>query len=142
MQLSDFDYDLPDALIAQTPLAERVASRMLLVDPRLQEVSDRQFSDLTDLVEAGDLLVFNDTRVIPARLFGRKSTGGKVEVMVERVLDDNRLLAHLRASKAPKPGAELILENEIECRTGAGRVAGVARTLRSYAIATLYPAQR
>jgi len=115
MRLSDFDYDLPDALIAQAPLAERVASRMLLVDPRLQEVSDRQFSDLTDLVEPGDLLVFNDTRVIPARLFGRKSTGGKVEVMVERVLDDNRLLAHLRASKAPKVGAELILENEIEC---------------------------
>jgi S-adenosylmethionine:tRNA ribosyltransferase-isomerase len=116
MQLSDFDYHLPEALIAQAPLAERVASRMLLVDPRRQEISDRQFADFIDLVEPGDLLVFNDTRVIPARLFGRKSTGGKVEVMVERVLDDNRLLAHLRASKAPKAGAELILENEIECR--------------------------
>ncbi|MCP4335890.1 MAG: tRNA preQ1(34) S-adenosylmethionine ribosyltransferase-isomerase QueA [Gammaproteobacteria bacterium] len=116
MQLSDFDYDLPEALIAQAPLAERVASRMLLVDPRQLDISDRQFTDLTDLIDPADLLVFNDTRVIPARLFGRKSTGGKVEVMVERVLDDNRLLAHLRASKAPKTGAELILENEIECR--------------------------
>jgi len=116
MLLSDFDYDLPEALIAQAPLAERVASRMLLLDPRQQELSDRQFSDFIDLIDPADLLVFNDTRVIPARLFGRKSTGGKVEVMVERVLDDKRLLAHLRASKAPKAGAELILENEIECR--------------------------
>ncbi len=116
MLLSDFDYDLPEALIAQAPLAEREASRMLLVDPRQQDICDLQFTDLTDLVDPGDLLVFNDTRVIPARLFGRKSTGGKVEVMVERVLDDNRLLAHLRASKAPKTGAELILENKIVCR--------------------------
>ena len=116
MLLSDFDYDLPEALIAQAPLAERVASRMLLLDPRQQELSDRRFTDFTDLVDSGDLLVFNDTRVIPARLFGRKSTGGKVEVMVERVLDDKRLLAHIRSSKAPKTGAELILENEIECR--------------------------
>ena len=116
MLLSDFDYDLPEALIAQAPLAERVASRMLLLDPRLGEFGDRQFADLVDLVDPGDLLVFNDTRVIPARLFGRKSSGGKVEVMVERVLDDNRLLAHLRSSKAPKEGAELILEDAIECR--------------------------
>jgi S-adenosylmethionine:tRNA ribosyltransferase-isomerase len=116
MLLSDFDYDLPEALIAQAPLAERVASRMLLLDPWQQELSDRRFTDFTDLVDSGDLLVFNDTRVIPARLFGRKSTGGKVEVMVERVLDDKRLLAHIRSSKAPKTGAELILENEIECR--------------------------
>jgi len=116
MLLSDFDYDLPAALIAQEPLPERVASRMLLVDPRQQDFGDRQFTGLIDLVDPADLLVFNDTRVIPARLFGRKSTGGKVEVMVERVLDDKRLLAHLRASKAPKTGAVLILENEIECR--------------------------
>jgi S-adenosylmethionine:tRNA ribosyltransferase-isomerase len=116
MPLSDFDYHLPEALIAQAPLAERVASRMLLVDPRRQDFVDRRFTDLAGLVGPADLLVFNDTRVIPARLFGRKSTGGKVEVMVERVLDDKRLLAHLRASKAPKTGAELVLENEIECR--------------------------
>ena len=116
MLLSDFDYDLPEALIAQAPLAERAASRMLLVDPQRQDCSDRQFTDLVAILEPGDLLVFNDTRVIPARLFGRKSTGGKVEVMVERIIDNRLLLAHLRASKAPKAGSRLILENEIECR--------------------------
>ena len=116
MLLSDFDYDLPEALIAQAPLAERVP-RACCWSTRGSRISAIGSSPISvDLVDPGDLLVFNDTRVIPARLFGRKSTGGKVEVMVERVLDDNRLLAHLRASKAPKAGAELILENEIECR--------------------------
>ncbi len=115
MQLSDFDYQLPEQLIAQAPLAERSASRLLLVDPKGDQLLDKRFTDLVDLVESGDLLVFNDTRVIPARLFGRKQSGGKVEVMVERIVDDETLLAHIRASKAPKPGAGLILENEIEC---------------------------
>ena len=115
MQLSDFDFDLPDTLIAQAPLAERSASRLLLVDPPRQDISDRAFADLGEFLQAGDLLVFNDTRVIPARLFGRKSSGGKVEVMVERVLDDGRLLAHVRASKSPKPGSALILEDAIDC---------------------------
>ena len=115
MQLSDFDYQLPEQLIAQAPLAERSASRLLLVDPKGDQLLDKRFIDLADLVESGDLLVFNDTRVIPARLFGRKQSGGKVEVMVERIVDDETLLAHIRASKAPKPGAGLILENEIEC---------------------------
>ena len=116
MQLSDFDYQLPDELIAQQPLPERSASRLLLVDPRRQRFGDRQFRAIVDLVEAGDLLVFNDTRVIPARLFGRKHSGGQVEVMVERVLDDHSLLAQVRASKSPKAGTELLLEDEIECR--------------------------
>ncbi|MDH3389640.1 MAG: S-adenosylmethionine:tRNA ribosyltransferase-isomerase, partial [Gammaproteobacteria bacterium] len=115
MQLSDFDYQLPEELIAQAPLRERRASRMLLVDPSNEHYYDRQFADIVDLVDAGDLLVFNDTLVIPARLYGKKSSGGGIEVMVERVLDDNRLLAHIRASKAPKPGAELVLEGAIEC---------------------------
>jgi len=115
MQLSDFDYQLPAQLIAQAPLVERSASRLLLVDPQADRHMDKRFTDLVDLIEGGDLLVFNDTRVIPARMFGRKQSGGKVEVMVERVLDDETLLAHIRASKAPKPGARLILENEIEC---------------------------
>lgn len=115
MQLSDFDYYLPEQLIAQVPLAERSASRMLLVDPRVGQYTDKQFTDLPGLLDSGDLLVFNDTRVIPARLFGHKQSGGKVEVMVERVLDDETLLAHIRASKAPKPGTRLILEHEIEC---------------------------
>ncbi len=115
MQLSDFDYQLPAQLIAQVPLAKRSASRLLLVDPRRDRHMDKRFTDLADLIEDGDLLVFNDTRVIPARLFGRKQSGGKVEVMVERVLDDQTLLAHIRASKAPKPGTRLILENEVKC---------------------------
>jgi S-adenosylmethionine:tRNA ribosyltransferase-isomerase len=115
MQLSDFDFDLPERLIAQTPLAERSASRLLVVDPIQQALSDREFVDLADFLRAGDLLVFNDTRVIPARLHGRKASGGKVEVMVERVLDDHQLLAHVRASKAPKPGGVLLLEDAIEC---------------------------
>ncbi|MDH3219699.1 MAG: tRNA preQ1(34) S-adenosylmethionine ribosyltransferase-isomerase QueA [Gammaproteobacteria bacterium] len=122
MQLSDFDYQLPEELIAQAPLPERRASRMLLLDPRNEHYSDRQFADIVDLVDAGDLLVFNDTLVIPARLYGKKASGGGVEVMVERVLDDATLLAHIRASKSPKPGTELLLEGAIECvmqrRTG------------------------
>lgn len=115
MQLSDFDYCLPEELIAQQPLLERAASRLLLVDPCSAEYADRRFTDIVDLVDAGDLLVFNNTRVIPARLYGQKHSGGKVEVMVERVLDAHRLLAHLRASKAPRPGTALRLEGEIEC---------------------------
>ncbi len=115
MQLSDFDYHLPEQLIAQVPLAERSASRLLLVDPRCDQYMDKRFTDLPGLLDSGDLLVFNDTRVIPARLFGQKLSGGKVEVMVERVLDDETLLAQIRAGKAPKPGTRLILENEIEC---------------------------
>ena len=119
MQLSDFDYDLPEHLIAQTPLQQRGGSRMLLVDPRRGQLTDQRFTDLPTLIASDDLLVFNDTRVIPARLFGHKQTGGKVEVMVERVLDDEILLAHIRASKAPKPGTHLVLEQQIECRVQA-----------------------
>ena len=115
MQLSDYDFDLPEDLIAQVPLSERSASRLLLVDPDRQLILDHVFGDLTQFVQPGDLLVFNDTRVIPARLFGRKQTGGRIEVMVERVLDSEHLLAHLRSSKSPKPGSQLILEDSIEC---------------------------
>lgn len=115
MQLSDFNYQLPEHLIAQTPLAERSASRLLVVNSRDETLADRQFSDLGEFIEAGDLLVFNNTRVIPARLFGQKQSGGKLEVMVERVLDEGRLLAHIRCSKAPRPGTQLILEKAIKC---------------------------
>jgi S-adenosylmethionine:tRNA ribosyltransferase-isomerase len=116
MQINDFDFDLPAELIAQAPLPERNASRLLVVDPATASLSDRNFADLGDYLQADDLLVFNDTRVIPARLFGRKATGGKVEVMVERVVDDEVLLAHVRSSKAPKPGSDLFLEDNIQCR--------------------------
>ncbi len=116
MQLDDFDFDLPAQLIAQMPLPERSASRLLVVDPQQSGLSDHSFTEFGEYLRAGDLLVFNDTRVIPARLFGRKATGGKVEVMVERVLDENTLLAHVRASKSPKPGSDLLLEDHIDCR--------------------------
>lgn len=115
MRLSDFDYRLPKDLIAQAPLAERSASRLLLLDPAGGGFSDHRFTDIVDFVDEGDLLVFNDTRVIPARLFGRKQSGGQVEVLVERVLDDSTLLAQVRASKAPRAGTEMLLEGEIEC---------------------------
>ena len=115
MQLSDFDYHLPHELIAQKPLAQRSASRLLTVSPSSGDVAHCQFTDLNRFLQAGDLLVFNDTRVVPARLFGRKQTGGKVEVLVERILDSQTLLTHIRASRPPKPGSVLILEEQIIC---------------------------
>ncbi len=115
MKASDFDYQLPSRLIAQQPLAERRASRLLVLDPSTQQLSDRQFVDFPSYLQSGDLLVFNNTRVFPARLFGHKETGGKVEVLVERLLDDRVLLAHLRSSKSPRPGTRLLLEDAIDC---------------------------
>ena len=103
--LSDFDFELPPELIAQHPAAERSASRLL--DGTGLMPIDRQFRDLPQLLRAGDLLVFNDTAVIKARLLGVKDTGGAVEALVERVLPGHEVLAHLRASKSPKPGAQL-----------------------------------
>jgi len=115
MKPSDFDYELPDTLIAQRPLPQRAASRMLVVDPDDNSFTDQNFSDLGNFLLPGDLLVLNDTRVVPARLYGRKSSGGKIEVLVERIIDDEHLLAHLRSSKSPKPGSRLILEESINC---------------------------
>ena len=116
MKASDFDYQLPPRLIAQQPLPERRASRLLLLDPRTQQIRDQQFSQFPDCIEPGDLLVFNNTRVFPARLFGHKETGGRVEVLVERLIDERVLLAQLRSSKSPRTGSRLILEDAIECR--------------------------
>ncbi|ASI88922.1 MULTISPECIES: tRNA preQ1(34) S-adenosylmethionine ribosyltransferase-isomerase QueA [Vibrio] len=113
MQVSDFHFDLPDELIARYPKAERSSSRLLQLTGNTGEVVDGSFTDIVDQVQPGDLLVFNNTRVIPARMFGRKASGGKIEVLVERMLDDKRVLAHVRSSKAPKPGTELFLgEND------------------------------
>lgn len=108
MQRSDFFYDLPESLIAQHPVSPRSASRMLHV-PAGGDFADRTMTEFPDLLESGDLLIFNDTRVIPARIYGVKDTGGKIEVLVERILDQNSLLAQIRASKTPKPGQELLL---------------------------------
>lgn len=102
MQTSDFYFDLPDELIAQSPLASRSDSRLLQLDVN-SSVTHHVIRDLPALLQPGDLLVFNNTEVIPARLFGQKATGGKVEMLVERVLSDTRLLVKLKASKSPKP---------------------------------------
>ncbi|MGX2969800.1 tRNA preQ1(34) S-adenosylmethionine ribosyltransferase-isomerase QueA [Ursidibacter sp. B-7004-1] len=109
MLVTDFHFDLPDELIARYPTKERSASRLLYLNGTTGEYQDQQFTDLLSHIETGDLLIFNNTRVIPARLYGRKSSGGKLEVLVERVLDEHRCLAHIRSSKAPKEGAEIIL---------------------------------
>ena len=108
MRLADFDYELPPELIAQHPAAERAASRLLHVE-RDGTLHDRMFRDVVSLVDANDLLVFNDTKVIKARLHGKKDSGGEVEVLVERVLDPMRALAHVRASKPPRAGRQITL---------------------------------
>jgi S-adenosylmethionine:tRNA ribosyltransferase-isomerase len=104
---SDFDYDLPTDLIAQEPLAQRSASRLLELDGRSTRYFDRQMLELPLLLRAGDLLVFNDTRVVPARLMARKPTGGKVELFLERPMGERRALVQLRDSKAVTPGMSL-----------------------------------
>ncbi len=109
MKRSDFQFDLPPELIAQEPPATRGDSRLLVLDGVAGTYSDSHFSMLSDLLRAGDLLVLNDTRVLPARLLGRKASGGRVEVLVERVLDEHRLLAHVRANRAPRTGTTLVL---------------------------------
>lgn len=113
LTLSDFDFALPPELIAQTPPATRGASRLLHLD-RQAALHDRQFADLPALLHADDLLVFNDTRVIKARLAGSKASGGKVEVLVERIVENNRAWAHVRASKSPGPGTVLRLADAFE----------------------------
>ena len=110
MKKSDFHYELPEALIAQAPLAERSASRLLLVPPGDAAFADLGVRDLPSLLQPGDLLVFNDTRVIPARLFGTKATGGRVELLIERLLPGNEARAQLGFSKPPKPGSRIALD--------------------------------
>jgi S-adenosylmethionine:tRNA ribosyltransferase-isomerase len=116
--LDDFDYQLPAELIAQAPLESRTDSRLLQVTPGL---ADLHFSDISTLIAPGDLLVFNDTRVLHARLFGTKDTGGQIEVMIERPLGAHEALAQIRASKSPKPGTRLYLEGALDVEV-IGRV--------------------
>ena len=102
MRVSDFNFDLPDELSARYPKIDRVSCRLLQLNGENGEISHRTFSDVLDLIDEGDLLIFNNTHVIPARMFGRKASGGKIEVLVERMLDEHRFLAHIRSSKSPK----------------------------------------
>jgi S-adenosylmethionine:tRNA ribosyltransferase-isomerase len=117
LKLDDFHYELPPELIAQYPPATRGASRLLILDGA--QARDGDFADLPGLLQPGDCLVFNDTRVIPARLHGHKTSGGRIEMLIERVLDGTRALAHIRASKAPKPGTGLNFGPDLECRVVA-----------------------
>lgn len=122
MKLSDFSYQLPDRLIANFPTEQRTASRLLALDIDSGEITHKHFSDIVDLVNPEDLLVFNNTRVIPARLFARKESGGRAEILVERLLDERRLLAQIRVSKSPKTGTRLYLthaEGGLESEDGA-----------------------
>jgi S-adenosylmethionine:tRNA ribosyltransferase-isomerase len=112
MRLSDFDYELPPELVAQHPAASRTASRLLHLDGRTGALEDLQFPAIIDLLQPNDLLVVNDTRVIKARLHGHKDSGGEVEVLIERIVDSNRALAQVRASKSPKTGRRLVLGGE------------------------------
>ena len=126
MKLSDFDYALPPELIAQQPATARTASRLLHLDGATGAYVDRMFGDLPSLLAPNDVLVFNDTKVIKARLSGRKQTGGSVEALIERVLDGNsarshRALAHVRASKSPKLGSKLLFADDVVA-TMVGRV--------------------
>ncbi len=112
MDISDFDFTLPEKLIAQHPPEVRGSSRLLVALPDMP-LQDRVFGDLPDYVEAGDVLVFNNTKVMKARLFGQKDSGGRIEALIERVLDNHTALAHIRSSKSPKPGMGLVFEGGI-----------------------------
>ncbi|WP_448212738.1 tRNA preQ1(34) S-adenosylmethionine ribosyltransferase-isomerase QueA [Colwellia sp. MEBiC06753] len=114
MRVSDFAFELPEELIARYPKTDRTASRLMSVNGNDGVIEDGTFTDVLAKLNAGDLLIFNNTRVIPARMFGQKASGGKLEVLVERLLDERRVLAHVRCSKSPKPGSEIILENTVK----------------------------
>lgn len=112
--LADFEYELPPDLIAKYPLEKRSASRLLCVDRTTGELQHRHFQDITSLISKDDLLICNNTRVIPARLLGFKASGGRVEVLIERIMNEFTALAHVRASKSPKPGTILFLGANVE----------------------------
>ncbi|MDT0584013.1 MULTISPECIES: tRNA preQ1(34) S-adenosylmethionine ribosyltransferase-isomerase QueA [Alteromonadaceae] len=114
MKLSDFYFELPEALIAKHPAEQRTQSRLLHLNGATGSVEHKSFVDILDFFESGDLVIFNNTRVIPARLHGQKSSGGKVEILIERILIDGSAMAHIRSSKSPKSGAIMIMEGGLE----------------------------
>jgi S-adenosylmethionine:tRNA ribosyltransferase-isomerase len=124
MQVSDFEFELPEHLIAQYPTTERTASRLLHLDATSGDINHYHFRDLPGLLAPEDLMVFNNTRVIPARLFGAKSTGGRIEILLERVLDEYCALVQIRSSKTPRPGGQIRLDGhpgivKVESRQGS-----------------------
>ncbi len=123
MRRQDFSYTLPEALIAYKPIPERAGSRLLSLNGISGDIKHQHFPDILDHLQAGDVMVFNDTKVIPARLYGKKATGGQVEILVERLLDEYHVLAHLRSSKSPKAGATITLDHgftaTVEGRAGS-----------------------
>ena len=121
MKKSDFNYNLPDALIAQFPLDQRDGSRMLCMNRHTGAIKDLYFTDIINLLNEDDLLVFNNTKVIPARLYGKKQSGGKIEILIERVINSHQAIAHIKASKAPKPATLIELDDGYVC-TVEGRV--------------------
>jgi len=135
MQRSDFSYHLPEELIAQRPLADRAASRLLCLDGATGAIAHRRFRDLPSLLAAQDLLVFNNTRVLPARLWGRKGTGGRVEVLVERLRGEGEALVHLRASKPSSPGTVIHLAADRDAEPGGDRLEVLGREGDLYRVA-------
>jgi len=113
MKVADFSFDLPESLIAKYPAEKRTGSRLLVLDGQTGGIRHRVFEDLLTLINPGDLLVFNDTKVVPARLFGHKETGGKLEILFERSVSPHRFLAHVRSSKSPKAGSSIVLEGGV-----------------------------
>jgi len=113
MRLSDFNYELPEELIALYPQAQRSASRLLCLDRQNGAITHRTFSDLPALLNKNDLIVFNNTKVMPARLYGHKASGGKVELLIERITDSHRAVCQIRASKAPKPGSRIRIAEDV-----------------------------
>ena len=136
MKRSDFNYHLPPGLIAQHPLAERTASRLLSLDGPTGDVSHHAFTDLLALLRPDDLLVFNNTRVIPARLWGRKETGGRLEILLERLTSETTALAHVRCSKSPKPGGLIELSVDEGGDPGPHRLRVTGREGELFCLAT------
>ncbi len=136
MKRTEFSYHLPPELIAQHPLAERSASRLLCLDGTTGEMSHRHFTDLLTQLRDNDLLVFNNTRVIPARLWGQKETGGKLEILIERVTGANTALAHIRCSKSPRPGSDILLAEVEGADPGDYRLRVTAREGALFALET------
>jgi S-adenosylmethionine:tRNA ribosyltransferase-isomerase len=119
MRTTEFDFYLPSELIAQFPTKERSASRLLRLNGNNGMISNEQFVDICQFIDAGDLMIFNNTKVIKARLTGQKQSGGVIEALIERIIDDHHVLAHVRASRSPKPGARLIFANAFEAEVEA-----------------------